>query len=167
MTAFPTRLGPLGQAGAAAVEFALSAPFLIFFFIGTADFAIAYHRAIQLSEALTAGALYGFTQGQTESGSTLTSDVTSFVQSVSAVTLSSVTAAYNGGLAAASCYCVQGAALTFTGPVTCGSTCTDGSGSTAGKYLTITGTFTYTPMFPSDQMFFTSPLTQTVLVRVK
>jgi Flp pilus assembly protein TadG len=157
------------ERGVAAVEFALSAPFMILFFISIADFGFVFHKEIQLSAALSAGAEYAFTQGQTETGSTLTTDVTGFVNKISAVPLSSVSASYNNGLSATSCYCENGAgaSFSFTGPYTCGSACTDGSGSTAGKYVSISAAFTYSPMFPSDQIFYNASLSQSVLVRLQ
>jgi Flp pilus assembly protein TadG len=153
--------------GAAAVEFALVGPFLVFFFVGLADLSFAYHDQLQLSAALAAGAQYAFTKGQTESSSALPGDVTSFVNSISAVTLTSVSASYNNGLSGSSCYCVKGSPAVYTGPLTCGSACTDGSGSTAGKYLSISASYAYTPMFSLDQAFLNSSFTQSVTVRLQ
>jgi Flp pilus assembly protein TadG len=155
------------NAGVAAVEFALLAPFLFALCAGLADFGFAYHYQLQLSSALAAAAQYAFTKGQTESGATLTSDVTGFVNNISPITLTSVTATYNNGLAASSCYCVDGSPPVYTGPLTCGAACTDTSGSTAGKYVSISGSFTYSPIFPLDQAFFGSPFTQTVTARLQ
>jgi Flp pilus assembly protein TadG len=155
------------NAGVAAMEFALLAPFLFALFAGVADFSIAYHYQMQVASALAAGAQYAFSQGQNESGSTLTNDVTSFVNKISPVTLSSVTASYNNGLDASSCYCVSGSPPAYTGPATCGSACSDGSGSTAGKYVSITGSFSYTPLFVLDQAFFSGAFSQTVTARLQ
>jgi len=156
-----------GRAGVAAVEFGLLAPFLFALCAGLADFGFAFHNQLQLSSTLAAAAQYAFTQGQSESGSTLTSDVAGFVNNVSPIKLSSATASYNHGLSASSCYCVDGSPPVYTGPVTCGAACTDGSGSTAGKYVSISGSFSYTPIFPLDQVFFGGAFTQTVTARLQ
>jgi Flp pilus assembly protein TadG len=159
--------GRSGTAGIAALEFALVLPFLFALFAGIADFSFVYHDELQLTAALAAGAQYAFTQGQTESGSTLTSDVTSFINTVSTIPLSTLSATYNNGLSATSCYCVKGSPAVYTGPLTCGAACTDGSGSTAGRFITITGGFSYTAIFPLDQSFFSNPMSQTVTARVQ
>jgi Flp pilus assembly protein TadG len=155
----------LGARGVAAVEFGLILPVFVTLLIGCLDFGLAYLADAQLAAAVSAGAQYAFTQGQTESGSTLTSDVSSFVTAVSQVSLSALTVTNNNGLSATSCYCVTGATPTYTGPVSCGSTCTDGS--TAGKFVAISASFTYTPIFPADKVFFSTAKTQTITVRLQ
>jgi hypothetical protein len=162
-----TRRTAAATAGIAALELGLLAPVLILLIVAMSDFSMVYHKQMQLSAALTAGAEYAFTTGQTESGTTLTTDVTNFVKTVSAVTLSSASASYNGGLIAADYYCVKGSPPTYSGPYVSGFLCVDGSGSTAGKYISISGSFTYTAIFAADQHFFPTAFTQTVLVRLQ
>jgi Flp pilus assembly protein TadG len=152
-----------------AVEMALVAPVLGMLLVAIADFSLAYHRVMQMSAALAAGAQYAFTKGQSESGSVLISDVQTFVNTVSAVSLTSVTAKYNNSpddTNVTSCYCVDGTTPTYT-VTPCSATCTDGSGSTAGKFVSVSGTFSYTAVFPFDRAFFTTPFTQTVTVRLQ
>jgi len=158
---------PSSHAGVAALELGLLAPVLILLLVAMSDFSLVYHKQMQLSAALAAGAAYSFTAGQTESGTVLTADVTNFVNTVSAVTLSSVSATYNGGMIAADYYCVKGSPPVYTGPYVSGYPCADGSGSTAGKYISISGSFTYTAIFTVDQRFFPAAFTQTVLVRLQ
>lgn len=153
--------------GIAAVEFALLAPVLILLVLGIADLGLLIHERAQLSQVLTAGAQYAFRQGQTESGSTLTADVTSFIGTLSPVTLSSLSATYNGGLESGSCYCVYGSSPVYTGPLTCGATCTDSSGSTAGKFVAITAEISPTPLFSLDAYFMPDTLSATVTVRLQ
>jgi len=155
------------KAGVMAVEFALAAPVFTLLLVVVADLSMAYHRLMQLSSTLAAGAQYAFAQGQTESGSTLTTDVSAFVSAVTPITLASVTVKYNNSLSATSCYCVNGSPPTYSSAMTCGATCTDGSGSTAGKFVSIAGSFNYTAVFPGDQVFFSNPYTQTVTVRLQ
>jgi Flp pilus assembly protein TadG len=155
----------LGRAGVSSIELALVAPVFLVFFTGIADLSMIFHKQLQLSSALTAGGEYGFTAGQTESGSTLTADVINFVKTLTGSTLSSVTASYNNGLVAADYYCVSGSPAVYTGPYSSGTTCADGS--TAGKFLSLTGTFTYTAMFKADKTFFANSFSQTVTVRLQ
>jgi Flp pilus assembly protein TadG len=143
------------------------APLFVALLLGVSDLTMAFHRQLQLSSALAAGAQYAFVHGQTETGSTLTTDVTNFVNAISPFTLTTVTSNYNNGLSTTSCYCVSGTTPTYSDTMTCGATCTDGSGSTAGKFVSISGKFTYTPLFSLDSAFFANPFTQTVTVRLQ
>jgi len=158
--------GKSGEAGVAAMEFGLLLPVLVVIFLGIADFSVAYHDQLQLSSALASAADYAFTQGQTESGSTLTTDVTNFVNTVSSIPLSAASATYNNGGSATSCYCVTGSPPTYT-ETTCGATCTDGSGSTAGKYVSISASFSFTPLFPLQTVLFGNSYSQSVTVRLQ
>ncbi len=153
--------------GVASLEMALVTPVLIMFAVALADCSMVYHKQLQLSSALSAAAEYAFTLGQSESGTTLTSAVSSFLQTISPVSLSSVTVTYNGGLIASDYYCVTGSPPVFSGPFAAGAACTDGSGSTAGRYISITGNFTYTPIFKADSGMFPNPISQTVMVRLQ
>jgi Flp pilus assembly protein TadG len=159
------RLPQPGRAAVASLELAMVAPVLLLFFAGIADLSMIFHRQLQLSSVLTAGGEYGFTQGQSESGTTLTTDVINFVQALSGSTLSSVTASYNNGLVAADYYCVSGSPATSPGPYAAGTACADGS--TAGKFLSVTGGFTYKPIFSGDQVFAAKSFSQTVVVRLQ
>jgi Flp pilus assembly protein TadG len=165
------------NAGVAAIEFALLMPVLVMLFLGVADFSMAYHDQLQMSSALSAGAEYAFTQGQTESGSTLDTDVQTFVNSIISTNLKNATATvtvyYNGASAdgvSTNCYCVNGSPPTYTSQgTTCGSSCSDASGSTGGKYVSINGSLTYTPMFSINTVFFAgiNPIKQTITVRLQ
>jgi Flp pilus assembly protein TadG len=170
--------GKSSRAGVAAMEFALVTPVLVWLFIGVADFSMAYHDQLEVSSALSAGAEYAFTQGQTTSQTvqTLDTNVQNFVTNVIGLNLkgasSTVSVAYNNGLtstsstlSSASCYCVSGSPATYTASASCGAAC--GDGSTSGTWVSITGSFTYTPMFAGDSIFFPSALSQTIVVRLK
>jgi len=155
----------LGRSGVAAVEMGMVAPILIGITAGISDCSLAYHEELQLSSTLASAAEYAFNKGQAETGSALTGDVTSFVNAVSPVTLSSVSVTYYGGAASTSYYCVSAAGV-FTGSYTQGAACNDGSGSTAGQYITISGSFAYKAVFPTDKAFMPTSYTQTVIVRL-
>ncbi len=151
--------------GVASLELGLVAPTLITICIGISDFSVVYHKQLQLSSALAAGAEYAFNKGQSESGTTLSNDVASFVQAISAVTLSSVTSSVNGGNIATDYYCVSGSPPTFGGPYSSGASCADGS--TAGQFISITGSYTYTPTFRANKAFLPGTFTQSVIVRLQ
>ena len=155
------------ERGVAALEFALVVPFLVLVLIGVIDLSFLIHNRMQLSQTLTAAAQYAFHQGQSESGNTLSVDVKNFVTNTSPMTISSLSVSYNGGNSADSCYCVNGAAAVYTGPLLCGAACTDGSGATAGKFLSIAATISPTPFFALDRYFFPSLLGSSVTVRLK
>ena len=160
--------GPRGRRGVAALELALILPVLVPLLLGVADFSMAYHRQLQLSATLAAGAEYAFSKGQNEVGTSLDNDVTTFVNAVTPVTLKALSVTYNNGdSSTTNCYCVDGATPAYTGPVTCGAACSDGSGSTAGKYLAISGTVSYSPLFSVDSVIFPTSFTQNVMVRLQ
>jgi len=154
-----------GRSGVASLELGLVAPTLITICIGIADFGIVYHKQLQLSSALAAGALYAFNKGQSESGTTLSNDVASFVQSISAVSLSSVTSSVNGGNVATSYYCVSGNPATYSGPYSAGASCADGS--TAGQFISISATYSYSPIFRANKAFLPGSFTQSVITRLQ
>jgi len=155
----------LGRTGSASVELALLAPMFLLFFTGITDLSMIFHKQLQLSAVLTAGGEYGFTAGQSETGTALATDVVNFVKTLSGNTLTTVTATYNNGLVAADYYCVSGSPAAYSGPYAAGTLCADGS--TAGKFLSITGAFAYTAMFGADAAFASKTFSQTVVVRLQ
>jgi Flp pilus assembly protein TadG len=156
---------PFGRAGVASVELGMVAPTLITLCVAITDFSVVYHKQLQLSSALTAAAEYAFARGQSETGTTLASDVGSFIQAVSAVSLSSVTTNFNGGLVATGYYCVSGSPAIYSGPYTSGAACADGS--TAGQFISISASYSYTPMFAANKAFLPGSYTQSVVVRLQ
>jgi len=156
---------PLGNAAVAAVEMALIAPVLIALSAGISDCSLAFHEKLQLSSVLTASAEYAFNKGQSETGSTLTADVTSFINKISPITLSPLTVTYYGGTTSTSYYCVSTTGV-VTASYTKGASCTDGSGAVAGQFITISGSFAYKAVFPVDKGFMPTSFTQSVIVRL-
>jgi Flp pilus assembly protein TadG len=152
-----------GRSGVASVEMALVAPVLIAISAGISDCSLVYHDKLALSSALTSAEEYAFNKGQSETGSTLTADVTSFLNAESSIALSAVSVTYYGGATSTSYYCVSPAGV-FTGGYTQGAACSDGSGSIAGQYVTISGSFTYKAVFPTDKSFMPTSFSQTVIV---
>jgi Flp pilus assembly protein TadG len=155
----------LGRAGVAALEMGLVSPVLIALAAGISDCSLAFHKKLQLSSAILAGAEYAFNKGQSETGTTLQTDVTTFITAASPVTLSAVSATYYGGASSTSYYCVSKTGV-ITGSYTQGAACTDGSGSVAGQYILLSGSVSYTAVFPTDKAFMPNTFTQSVFVRL-
>jgi Flp pilus assembly protein TadG len=132
---------------------------------GISDFSLVYHQELQLSSTLSSAAEYAMNKGQSETGSTLTTDVTTFVTTITPAPLSAVTINYYGGTSSTSYYCVSTTGA-FTANYTKGEACTDGSGSVAGQYITISASFAYTAVFPVDKVWLPKSYTQSVIVRL-
>jgi hypothetical protein len=165
------------RAGVAALEFALVTPILVWLFIGLIDFSLAYHDELQLSSGVAAAAEFGYAQAQitNEPVNTLEDTVNTFLQNLLSLDLNNasstnVTVLFNntfhpgGTVSGALCFCLSsGSGYSY---MACGSgTCPDGS--TPGAWLSIQAQTTFTPYFPGDAPFFSSPLVQMVTVRVK
>jgi len=142
---------------------AMVAPVLIAICAGVSDCSLVYHDKLALSAALLSAGQYAFNKGQSETGSTLTTDVTNFLNAESSIALSAVSVTYYGGATSTSYYCVSTAGV-FTGGYTQGASCTDGSGSVASQYVTISGSFAYKAVFPTDKSFMPTSFSQTVIV---
>jgi Flp pilus assembly protein TadG len=155
----------LGRDGVAALEMALVSPVLIALSAGISDCSLVYHKKLQLSSTLAAAAEYAFNKGQSETGTALETDVAAFVSTASPIALTGVSVTYYGGATSTSYYCVSTAGI-VTGSYTQGAACTDGSGSVAGQYISISGTFPYAAVFPVDQSFMPKTYAQTVFVRL-
>jgi Flp pilus assembly protein TadG len=57
-----------GNSASASVELAMVTPVFVLFSAAIADFSLAYHQQLQLASALSAGAEYAFTTGQSNRG---------------------------------------------------------------------------------------------------
>jgi Flp pilus assembly protein TadG len=163
------------------VEFALVAPVLFIISLGASNFSMLFLAKLKLANGVTAGSQYAisyysqnaYTLTNASSGSGTISNFQNAVQFVVAASsnfstpLQANTATYNGGNdSSATCYCPSGSAPSWTlgSPVTCGSTC---SGSvTAGKYLTIVATYSFTPVTPNPWIS-QQILTDSALVRLQ
>jgi Flp pilus assembly protein TadG len=154
-----------GRSAVASVEMGIVAPLLIAFCAGISDCSLVFHNKLALASALASAAEYAFNKGQSETGSTLTSDVTAFLNAESEITLSAASVTYYGGATSTSYYCVSTTGV-FTGSYTQGEACSDGSGSTAGQFVAISGSFAFKAVFPTDKVFMPTSFSQTVIVRL-
>ncbi|MBN9218427.1 MAG: pilus assembly protein [Mesorhizobium sp.] len=153
--------------GVSAVEFALVSPVLLLILAGTVDIGGLLKARFELSTAVSAGSNYALLNGDkvnSSGGSALAGNITTVVASGlgsngggvqvvinngAAVTYdaSTSTATQTGTAANADlCYCVASSgAVAWSTPVACGSVCS--SGTIAGKFVTITASKPYTPIF--------------------
>jgi Flp pilus assembly protein TadG len=162
----------------AALEFALLAPTFIMVFAGVVDIGGALYTWSRLEAALAVGANYAqVNNGQVNStnGATLAHKIATLASTSNAGVPATVTVVVDNGPSetatpvhhsdgtytvtytpdgtaanANNCYCPTGspASWTWGSTVTCGNTCT-GTSNTAGKFVTITASYNYTPFFAS------------------
>lgn len=180
------RLG--GRRGVAALEFGLLAPVLMMVLAGIVDIGNATVAKIALNGVVNSSASYAlvrYDQVNSTSGATLASDLgkiaangrkTAWADAVITVnngpksTVTNGVAAPSGTAASAdSCYCPTGAAtgtVTWGTATTCGNACPSGGGK-AGKFVLISASHTYTPIFSGYSFVPNGKLTVAALVQVQ
>lgn len=108
------------HSGAAAVEFGLFAPILLIMLVGTIELGISMYQAMQVSNAVEAGALWVMKTGDV-------AGIAAAAQNASAVTgITATTTQF--------CGCPNATGITAT---VCGSGATCGAGTPAGQYVRI------------------------------
>jgi Flp pilus assembly protein TadG len=174
------------RAGTAAVEFALFMPLFGLLVAGVVDLGGALWIKFKLDSAVTAGANYaqlnasnvGSTNGQalansiativeSSEGSSWANDTVT-VNNGPATTVSSGSSTTSGTASNAdACYCPTGTAtsVTWGGSSTCASSCT--GGGYAGKFVVITATQTYTPIFSSYGIVQNDTITASSMVQLQ
>ena len=171
------------ERGVAAVEFALIVPFFALIIAATVDFGIELYVREQLDDSVSAAANYALVnaaQVNSSDGASLASSLASLVANTHGSNWASSTITVNAGptasssgaasgaaSAADSCYCPTGSAssVTWGGSQTCGATCP--SGSVAGKYVLVTASANYSPLFPGFGLASKGQLTSASLVQVQ
>jgi Flp pilus assembly protein TadG len=149
--------------GVAAVEFAMVTPVFIVLLAGAVDLSGLVIAHFHLEAAVAAASNYALlnnAQVSSSGGASLASNVASVVTSVVSTNATVVvndgpTATVSGGTTTTSgtaanadlCYCPTGTPtnLTWGNSVTCGSACA--AGGTAGKFVLVTASYTYSAMF--------------------
>jgi Flp pilus assembly protein TadG len=130
------RLLALGRRGAATVELAVALPLTAVLLGNLIDYGVMLRRHAQLAAGVANAADYAARSGASVSSATLT-----------AVTISSSgLAGATANATAAICHCPSGTPRMLGAAVTCTTTCADGG--VAQRYVTIIGSYTYTPSFP-------------------
>jgi Flp pilus assembly protein TadG len=160
----PTLLFQLANRdGAAAVEFALLAPLLALILAGAVDFGGVVFQRFNLDNSVSSAsnfAMNGKASVNGTSGATLASTLGTILTSAgttggSVVVNNGPSLTITNGSAstpanstnANSCYCParSGSTITWGSAAACGSTC--GTGGKAGKFVVISASRSYTPLF--------------------
>ncbi len=152
--------------GIAALEFALLTPLFLIILAGVVDLGGVVSTRFRLDTAVAAASNYvlvNSTQVTSTAGATLASNLALIVTTSETSTAANATVVVNNGPTVTSsggtntpsgtagnadlCYCPTGSptSLTWGTSVTCGSACT--GGGLAGKFVLVTATYTYSPVF--------------------
>jgi TadE-like protein len=136
------------QSGTAAIEFGLFIPVLLILLTGTAEFGLLMYEAMQVNNAVEAGALYAAAKGWN-----LTTDPTGAAIATAVVNASILPTGLNTLAAtpapAQFCGCPTATGITNMGapPPPCSATaCT---GSPAGTYVQVNALLTHTVLIPA------------------
>lgn len=155
------------KAGVSAVEFALISPVLLVILAGTVDIGGSLKAKFELSSAVSAGSNYALLNGDkvnSTGGGALAGNIATVVTSglsgnggsIQVVINNGAALAYNATTSTATqsgtaanadlCYCPgSSGAVAWSTPMACGSICS--GGGIAGKFVTITASKPYTPLF--------------------
>ncbi len=172
--------------GTAAVELALVAPLMMILLAGTIDFARVYDQEIELSSAVAAAAEYALINAANINSSNATSlaaTLSGIVANSNGAAWAGATVTVNDGATSAvtngatsssgtaanadSCWCPTGssAAWSWGTAATCGSACA--GGTLAGKFVTITGTRSFTAIFGNYGLIGNTTLHQSTIVQAQ
>ena len=167
------------------MEFALLMPVFGLIFAGIADFGGVLLTRFRLDAAVSAGANYAMVNAasvSSASGATLGTSISTVVANNAGSTWADDAIVVNngptqnmtggtstsGGTAsnADSCYCPTiSPSFAWGAAVTCGSAC--GGGGIAGKFVTITATRTYAPMFSGYGLVSNNTISVTTAVQTQ
>lgn len=140
---------PRAVLGTAAVEFAIAAPVLLILVFGAAEIGYSGYQAMQVQDAVEAGALYVSKHGWNSSG------ITTAVSNATDVTGLAVTPA-----PAQFCGCPGPTGVTAAG---CSSTCS--GGNSPGHYVQINATLTRKSLIPNSGLPLPTTFTAQSIVR--
>jgi Flp pilus assembly protein TadG len=143
------------ESGNAAIEFGLFIPVLLILLTGTVELGFLMYEAMQVNNAVEAGALYAAANGF--NAASITSAVTN--ASVLPTGLNALTAT---PAPTQFCGCPTAAGVTNLGNPPCSATAC--SGSPAGTYVQVNASLTHTIIIPNPWVP-TTPLTATAVIR--
>jgi Flp pilus assembly protein TadG len=173
------------ETGIAAIEFALLLPVLGLIVAGITDFGGVLLTRFRLDAAVSAGANYAMvnaTNVSSANGASLASNIASVVANNAgstwandtilvdngpSETVTSGTYASGGSASNAdNCYCPTiSSSIAWGAAVTCGNAC--GGGGIAGKFVTITATRTYSPLFSNYGLVTNNAISVTTAVQTQ
>lgn len=170
----------------AAIEFAFLMPVFLIMFVGIVDLGMMLVQDYRLDQAVAAGAEYAAIHGTSVSstgGATLATNIATTVASANGSGWANDTVVVNNGPSvtvtsgssssagtasnADSCYCPTGSPPSWTwgSAMTCGASCA--GGGTAGKFVTITATSSYTPILSIYHVINNGTLRQSAVVETQ
>jgi Flp pilus assembly protein TadG len=136
------------RSGGAAVEMALLAPVLVFLAAAMVDFGLGVFVKMQVQNAAQAGAEYVIANGFSTTNTTPVTTAVTTAANYSGITASPVPTQFTA--------CPVNNTLST---VTSGSTCPNGK--TAGTYVTVSATATYSTILPYNQLGLSIPSSYT------
>jgi Flp pilus assembly protein TadG len=185
---FSARAFAADRRGIAAVEFALVTPIFCLLLAGIVDLGGALFTKFRLDSAITAGANFAQVNAgnvNSTNGQTLANNIATIVETSQGsswaddgvvvnngptATVASGTATPSGTATNADvCYCPTGTPGGFTwgSAVTCGSACPGTNTGYAGKFVTITASHSYSPIFSSYGIVQNNTISASAAVQVQ
>jgi Flp pilus assembly protein TadG len=186
--AFSARAFAADRRGVAAVEFALVTPIFCLLLAGIVDLGGALFTKFRLDSAVTAGANFAQVNAgnvNSTNGQTLANNIATIVETSQGsswaddgvIVNNGPTATVAGGTATPSgtatnadvCYCPSGVpgGLTWGSAVTCGNACPGTNTGYAGKFVTITASHSYSPIFSSYGIVQNNTISASAAVQVQ
>jgi Flp pilus assembly protein TadG len=158
--------------GSAAIEFALSLPFLTLLLVGAFDYGNLAYTMMEVQQAAHAGAFYAY-NAVVNSGSCTTSGITSAETTATSLGSAISTSPPSGstGVTAAAPTCTfsgcpnSGGKAGVVAPT--GSTCTAGAVDAPGTYAVAYASATFSPILPWAALAFPSKLSAVAAIRYK
>jgi Flp pilus assembly protein TadG len=177
---------PWGREGTAAVELALVSPMLLILLAGIIDFGRVFQQEIELSSAVAAAAQYSLINAasiNSSNATALAATISGIVANSNGAAWAGATVTVNAGATsvvaggtttasgtaanANSCWCPTGgtASWAWGATATCGSSCA--GGTLAGKFVTITGTRSFSAIFGHYGLISNNTLHQSTIVQAQ
>jgi len=152
---FGSLFGRRSVSGTAAIEFALFTPLLLILITGTVELGFLMYEAMQVNNAVEAGALYAAAKGFN------TASITSAVTNASVLPtgLNTLTAT---PAPTQFCGCPTATGVTNLGSLPCSATAC--SGSPAGTYVQVNASLTHTIIIPNPWV--PTTLNATAVIRI-
>lgn len=139
------------NAGAAAIEFAITGTVLLMIVAATVDIGLLLFTQSELDAAVSAGAQYAANSAAlvASNPSGLNTNISDVVDNANGTGWATSTVNVNNGNDSTGCYCPTGTPGNWTwgSTVTCGSACT--GGGVGGQFVTITASRSIAPIFSS------------------
>lgn len=174
------------DSGIAAVEFAIIVPVFLMLFVGATDLGQMLFDQYQLDQAVAAGAEYAALNSanvNSANGAALATSIAAVVESANGAAWANDVITVNngpnvtvtnghatsGGTAsnADSYYCLTGSPGSWSWGTAYSSQVACAGSGTAGKFVAITGTYTYTPLLTVFHFVHSSTLSQSSMVETQ